>query len=171
MKLFTVLDALYENAAVKPERTAVTENAPYGSVECKSEDCTLCMGCVSVCPTRALHATLHAILFNKQKTWTIANGMCEKACPEKVISLNPGLTWNAQTRQEAQVLHEEEAACCTSCGKPFAPASMVKMLTEKLQNHSQFQGEAIRRLNMCEDCRVRDIFSTIVDDPESQLKV
>ncbi|MDV5168758.1 4Fe-4S binding protein [Photobacterium rosenbergii] len=170
-KLFTVLDALYENAAVKPERTAVTENAPYGSVECKSEDCTLCMGCVSVCPTRALHAIGErpGLLFIEQDC--VQCGMCEKACPEKVISLNPGMTWNAQARQEAQVLHEEEAACCSSCGKPFAPASMVKMLTEKLQNHSQFQGEAIRRLNMCEDCRVRDIFSTIVDDPESQLKV
>ena len=170
-KLFTVLDALYENAAVKPERSAVIENAPYGSVECKSEDCTLCMGCVSVCPTRALHAIgdRPGLLFIEQDC--VQCGMCEKACPEKVISLNPGVNWNSQARQEAQVLHEEEAACCTSCGKPFAPASMVKMLTEKLQNHSQFQGEAIRRLNMCEDCRVRDIFSTIVDDPESQLKV
>ncbi|MGR5064948.1 4Fe-4S dicluster domain-containing protein [Photobacterium sp. DNB22_13_2] len=170
-KLFAVLDELYALAPVKPERSAVAENAPYGSVDCRAEDCTLCMGCVSVCPTRALHAIGErpGLLFIEQDC--VQCGMCEKACPEKVISLNPGVTWNAQTRQEARVVHEEEAACCTSCGKAFAPASMVKMLTEKLQNHSQFQGEAIRRLNMCEDCRVRDIFSTIVDDPESQLKV
>ncbi|MGR5144212.1 4Fe-4S dicluster domain-containing protein [Photobacterium sp. DNB23_23_1] len=170
-KLFAVLDELYALAPVKPERSAVAENAPYGSVDCRAEDCTLCMGCVSVCPTRALHAIgdRPGLLFIEQDC--VQCGMCEKACPEKVISLNPGVTWNAQTRQEARVVHEEEAACCTSCGKAFAPASMVKMLTEKLQNHSQFQGEAIRRLNMCEDCRVRDIFSTIVDDPESQLKV
>ncbi|MCQ1059505.1 4Fe-4S binding protein [Photobacterium sp. ZSDE20] len=170
-KLFAVLDELYALAPVKPERSAVAENEPYGSVDCRAEDCTLCMGCVSVCPTRALHAIgdRPGLLFIEQDC--VQCGMCEKACPEKVISLNPGVTWNAQTRQEARVVHEEEAACCTSCGKAFAPASMVKMLTEKLQNHSQFQGEAIRRLNMCEDCRVRDIFSTIVDDPESQLKV
>lgn len=170
-KLFTALDALYEQASVKPAHSAVAENAPYGSVDCRAEDCTLCMGCVSVCPTRALHAIGErpGLLFIEQDC--VQCGMCEKACPEKAITLNPGVTWNAQVRQEAQVLHEEEAACCTSCGKPFAPASMVKMLTEKLQNHSHFQGEAIRRLNMCEDCRVRDIFSTIVDDPESQLNV
>lgn len=170
-KLFAVLDALYAQAPVKPERSTVAEKAPYGSVDCRTEDCTLCMGCVSVCPTRALHAIgdRPGLLFIEQDC--VQCGMCEKACPEKVISLNPGVTWDAQTRQAAHVLHEEEAACCTSCGKAFAPASMVKMLTEKLQNHSQFQGEAIRRLNMCEDCRVRDIFSTIVDDPESQLKV
>ncbi|MGF1683501.1 4Fe-4S binding protein [Photobacterium minamisatsumaniensis] len=170
-KLFTVLDALYAQAPEKPAFSNVAENAPYGSVECKTDDCTLCMSCVAVCPTRALHAIgdRPGLLFIEQDC--VQCGMCEKACPEKVISLKPGLTWESEARQTARVVHEEEAACCTSCGKPFAPASMVKMLTEKLQGHSHFQGDAIRRLSMCEDCRVKDIFTTITDDPESQLKV
>lgn len=170
-KLFAVLELLYDAASQKPERSQVPANAPYGSVECQSDDCTLCMSCVAVCPTRALHAIgdRPGLLFIEQDC--VQCGMCEKACPEKVISLKPGLNWNQEARQEARVVHEEAAACCTSCGKPFAPASMVKMLTEKLQGHSQFQGEAIRRLSMCEDCRVRDIFSKIEDDPESQLRV
>ncbi|WP_036816683.1 4Fe-4S dicluster domain-containing protein [Photobacterium sanctipauli] len=175
-KLFTVLDALYAQAPAKPEFSQISEagsdsTAPYGSVECRTDDCTLCMGCVAVCPTRALHAIgdRPGLMFIEQDC--VQCGMCEKACPEKVISLKPGLTWSSAARREARVMHEEEAACCTSCGKPFAPASMVKMLTEKLQGHSHFQGDAIRRLSMCEDCRVKDIFTQISDDPESQLKV
>ncbi|KLV07252.1 (Fe-S)-binding protein [Photobacterium aquae] len=170
-KLFTVLDALYANAPEKPARSDVVENAPYGSVDCRTEDCTLCMSCVAVCPTRALHAIgdRPGLLFIEQDC--VQCGMCEKACPEKVISLVPGISWDQKARQEAKTVHEEEAACCTSCGKAFAPASMVKMLTEKLQGHSHFQGDAIRRLQMCEDCRVRDIFSSVIDDPESQLRV
>ncbi|MCW8327972.1 4Fe-4S binding protein [Photobacterium sp. SDRW27] len=170
-KLFAVLELLYNAAAQKPECSDVPENAPYGSVECQSDDCTLCMSCVAVCPTRALHSIgdRPGLLFIEQDC--VQCGMCEKACPEKVISLKPGFNWDKEARQAAQVVHEEEAACCTSCGKPFAPASMVKMLTEKLQGHSQFQGDAIRRLAMCEDCRVRDVFSKIENDPESQLRV
>ncbi|MGF1759824.1 4Fe-4S binding protein [Photobacterium sagamiensis] len=170
-KLFAALELLHRNSPAKPEFTDVPENAPYGSVECKTNDCTLCMGCVAVCPTRALHAIgdRPGLLFIAEDC--VQCGMCEKACPENVISLKPGLNWNAQTRKEAQVVYEEEAACCTSCGKAFAPASMVKMLAEKLQGHSHFQGDAIRRLSMCEDCRVRDVFSTVENDPESQLRV
>lgn len=170
-KLFAALTLLADVSPAKPEHSELPANAPYGSVDCQTDDCTLCMSCVAVCPTRALHAVGErpGLLFIEQDC--IQCGMCEKACPEKVISMKPGFNWDAQARTEAQVVHEEEAACCTSCGKAFAPASMVKMLTEKLQGHSQFQGEAIRRLSMCEDCRVRDIFSQMESDPESQLKV
>ena len=170
-KLFTALDKLHAQSPIKPTTSAVPENAPYGSVECKSDDCTLCMGCVAVCPTRALHAVggRPGLQFREQDC--VQCGLCEKACPEQVISLKPGLNWDAENRQSAVMIHEEEAACCLSCGKAFAPASMIKMLTEKLQGHSQFQGDAIRRLSMCEDCRVRDIFSDMADNPQRQLRV
>lgn len=170
-KLFAALDALYAIAPEQPATSSVPATAPYGSVTCQTDDCTLCMSCVAVCPTRALHAIgdRPGLLFVEQDC--VQCGLCEKACPEKVISLAPGMNWDADARQASRLIHEEEAACCITCGKAFAPASMVKMLTEKLQGHSHFQGEAIRRLSMCEDCRVRDIFSTIVDDPESQLRV
>ncbi len=170
-KLFAALERLYANSPEQPEYSTVPDNAPYGSVECKRDDCTLCMSCVAVCPTRAFHAVGGRPGLQLIEEDCIQCGLCEKACPEKVLTLKPGFNWNAETRKAAVVVHEEEAACCTSCGKAFAPASMVKMLTEKLQSHSQFQGDAIRRLAMCEDCRVRDIFSNMEDDPESQLRV
>ena len=170
-KLFSALDRLHAQSPVKPTQSDVPENAPYGSVECNTDDCTLCMGCVAVCPTRALHAVggRPGLQFREQDC--VQCGLCEKACPEQVITLKPGVNWNTESRQRAVMIHEEEPACCLSCGKAFAPASMIKMLTEKLQGHSQFQGDAIRRLSMCEDCRVRDIFSDMADDPTRQLRV
>ncbi|QUM90648.1 4Fe-4S binding protein [Moritella sp. 36] len=170
-KLFSALDRLHAQSTVRPTLSSVPENAPYGSVECKTDDCTLCMGCVAVCPTRALHAVggRPGLQFKEQDC--VQCGLCEKACPEQVISLKPGVNWDAESRQNTVMIHEEEPACCLSCGKAFAPASMIQMLTEKLQGHSQFQGDAIRRLSMCEDCRVRDIFSDMADDPTSQLRV
>ncbi|WP_408900154.1 4Fe-4S binding protein [Photobacterium piscicola] len=170
-KLFTVLEALNQTSPAQPTHSAVAANAPYGSVTCKTDDCTLCMSCVAVCPTRALHAIgdRPGLLFVEQDC--IQCGMCETACPEKVITLEAGFNWDWQARKADALIHEEPAACCISCGKPFAPASMVKMLTEKLQRHSHFQGEAIRRLSMCEDCRVRDIFEKMEQDPQSQTRV
>ncbi|EJN6960934.1 4Fe-4S binding protein [Photobacterium damselae] len=170
-KLFTTLEALYAQAPTKPEHSTVIEKAPYGSISCQADDCTLCMGCVAVCPTRALRAIgdRPGLLFIEEDC--IQCGMCQKACPENVITAEPGFNWDWQARKEAKLVHEEPAACCINCGKPFAPESMVKMLIEKLQGHSHFQGDAIRRLSMCEDCRVRDIFSKFEDDPEDQIRV
>jgi len=45
-----------------------------------------------------------------------------------------------------------------SCGKGFATRSLIEKMTSQLANHPMFQSErALRRLQMCEDCRVIDI--------------
>lgn len=69
-------------------------------------------------------------------------------------------------------LHQEPAAHCLSCGKPFAPASMIEMLQNKLRGHSHFASEdKLRRIAMCEDCRVRDLFSDLTANPAKQLDI
>ena len=55
-------------------------------------------------------------------------------------------------------LHEEEPFECVACGKPFATRSVVERMVERLSSHRMFQGEALERLRMCEDCRVKDMF-------------
>jgi len=57
-----------------------------------------------------------------------------------------------------EVLKEEEAFCCIRCGKPFAVRSAIDRISAQLAGHPMFQGEAITRLQMCEDCRVKDMF-------------
>ncbi|WP_270831599.1 4Fe-4S dicluster domain-containing protein [Aeromonas sp. QDB03] len=169
--LFAAFDALWQANEGRREPLAVPHGAPYGSVELKDADCTLCMGCVAVCPSRALHAVGHAPGLNFIEQDCIQCGMCEKACPEQAIVLMPRLQPVPEARRAVQSLKAEEAACCIRCGKPFAPASLIRRIQQKLAGHSHFQNEAAQRLLMCEDCRVKDVFAALAADPVSQLKV
>ncbi|WP_421303900.1 4Fe-4S dicluster domain-containing protein [Aeromonas veronii] len=169
--LFAAFDALWLANEGSREPLAVPHGAPYGSVELKDADCTLCMGCVAVCPSRALHAVGHAPGLNFIEQDCIQCGMCEKACPEQAIVLVPRLQPVPEARRAVQSLKAEEAACCIRCSKPFAPASMIRRIQQKLAGHSHFQNEAAQRLLMCEDCRVKDVFAALATDPVSQLKV
>ncbi|MBW3808776.1 4Fe-4S dicluster domain-containing protein [Aeromonas hydrophila] len=169
--LFAAFDALWQANNGGREPLAVSHGAPYGSVELKDADCTLCMGCVAVCPSRALHAVGHAPGLNFIEQDCIQCGMCEKACPEQAIVLMPRLQPVPEARRAVQSLKAEEAACCIRCGKPFAPASLIRRIQQKLAGHSHFQNEAAQRLLMCEECRVKDVFAALAADPAAQLKV
>ncbi|MFB0584996.1 4Fe-4S dicluster domain-containing protein [Aeromonas salmonicida] len=169
--LFAAFDALWQANQGSREMLAVPRGAPYGSVELKESDCTLCMGCVAVCPSRALHAVGHTPSLNFIEQDCIQCGMCEKACPEQAIVLTPRLQPVPEARRAVQSLKAEEAACCIRCGKPFAPASMIRRIQQKLAGHSHFQNEAAQRLLMCEDCRVKDVFAVLAADPAAQLKI
>ena len=169
--LFAAFDALWLANEGSREPLAVPHGAPYGSVELKEADCTLCMGCVAVCPSRALHAVGHAPGLNFIEQDCIQCGMCEKACPEQAIVLTPRLQPVPEARRAVQSLKAEEAACCIRCSKAFAPASMIRRIQQKLAGHSHFQNEAAQRLLMCEECRVKDVFAALAADPVSQLKV
>lgn len=169
--LFAAFDALWQANEGSREPLAVPHCAPYGSVELKETDCTLCMGCVAVCPSRALHAVGHTPGLNFIEQDCIQCGMCEKACPEQAIVLMPRLQPVPEARRAVQSLKAEEAACCIRCSKPFAPASMIRRIQQKLAGHSHFQNEAAQRLLMCEECRVKDVFAALAADPVSQLKV
>lgn len=169
--LFAAFDALWQANEWSCEPLAMPHGAPYGSVELKESDCTLCMGCVAVCPTRALHSVGHTPGLNFIEQDCIQCGMCEKACPEQAIVLMPRLHPVPEARRAVQSLKAEEAACCIRCSKPFAPASLIRRIQQKLAGHSHFQNEAAQRLLMCEDCRVKDVFAALAADPVSQLKV
>jgi ferredoxin len=169
--LFAAFDALWQANEGSREPLVVPHGAPYGSVELKEADCTLCMGCVAVCPSRALHAVGHTPGLNFIEQDCIQCGMCEKACPEQAIVLTPRLQPVPEARRAVQSLKAEEAACCIRCGKPFAPASMIRRIQQKLAGHSHFQNEAAQRLLMCEDCRVKDVFTALAADPAAQLKI
>lgn len=169
-RLFTALDALAESRIPVENIVDLPANAPYGNVSCNSNDCTLCMSCVAVCPTRALHTdgTSPSLKFVEQDC--IQCGLCEKACPENALTLTTRMNWDKASRQAETVIHQEKAAECVRCHKPFAPQSMIDMLQDKLRGHSHFANEAaLNRIAMCEDCRVVDMFEAMADDPTKQL--
>jgi ferredoxin len=169
-RLFTSLDALAQSRIPVENIVELPTNAPYGTISCESKDCTLCMSCVAVCPTRALHTdgASPSLQFIEQDC--IQCGLCTKACPEQVLTMTPRMNWDKTSRQQAQIIHQEKAAECVRCHKPFAPQSMIDMLQDKLRGHSHFADEsALNRIAMCEDCRVVDMFESMAEDPTKQL--
>ncbi|ELL7084720.1 4Fe-4S binding protein [Vibrio fluvialis] len=170
-RLYVALDALATARGTEPGAQPLAATAPYGAIECSTTDCTLCMSCVAVCPTRALHheGDSPSLKFIEQDC--VQCGLCVKACPEKALTAVQQLNWNAAQRQSVVTLHQEVPAKCLRCHKPFAPQSMITMLQNKLRGHSHFSDQAsLDRIAMCEDCRVVDVFESMASDPEKQLR-
>ncbi|EPW3767206.1 4Fe-4S binding protein [Vibrio fluvialis] len=170
-RLYVALDALATARGTELGVQPLAATAPYGAIECSTTDCTLCMSCVAVCPTRALHheGDSPSLKFIEQDC--VQCGLCVKACPEKALTAVQQLNWNAAQRQSVVTLHQEEPAKCLRCHKPFAPQSMITMLQNKLRGHSHFSDQAsLDRIAMCEDCRVVDVFESMANDPEKQLR-
>jgi len=155
--------ALRHLQALAPAQRRVIElpaGAPFGEVRVDAAACTLCMSCASACPTHALQDGRGLPQLNFREWSCIQCGICVRTCPENAISLAARLLTDVDSRERPRTLHEEQPLCCVACGKPFATRSMLDKLTRKLEGHWMFQTEeARRRLQMCEDCRVRDLFN------------
>ena len=151
-----------QSSAPAPRRvTTLPAGAPFGEVRVNAAACTLCMSCVSSCPTHALLDGRGLPQLNFREWNCVQCGLCERTCPENAITLSARLLHDPEARERPRILHEEQPVCCVSCGKPFATRAMLDKLSRKLEGHWMFQSEeARRRLQMCEDCRVRDLFTT-----------
>jgi len=130
--------------------------APFGAIEVNVEGCTLCLACVSACPTGALSDDPERPTLRFAEDACVQCGLCQATCPEKVITLKPQLDFRAATAS-ARVLKQEEPFLCIRCSKPFGVKSSIERVTAKLDGkHWMFKGQPNRLdvLKMCEDCRV-----------------
>jgi len=150
------LRELHRAAPAPVDVVALPEGAPFGTVEVEVAGCTLCLSCVSACPTGALSADSERPMLRFAEDACVQCGLCKATCPEKVIRLRPQIDFRAATAA-ARVLKEEEPFACIRCGKPFGVRSTIERVTAKLEGkHWMYQG-SMRRLDvikMCEDCRV-----------------
>lgn len=148
------LDALHKKAPTQVDEIAMPAGAPFGRVNVDVEGCTLCLSCVGACPTGALkdNESLPQLSFSEDAC--VQCGLCKNTCPEKVISLEPRLSFGEEARTH-QMIKEEQPFLCIRCGKPFATQSSLQHLENKLKGHAMFQGaDKLERLKMCEDCRI-----------------
>ena len=92
-------------------------------------------------------------------------GLCVKICPEGALSLEPRLLSVTESRRE-RVLNEAEPFNCVRCGKPFGTRQMVETMLGRLSGHSMFAaGDALKRLQMCADCRIIDMMESKASEP------
>ncbi len=150
--------ALAALADPPPAAYALAADAPFGTVHVDRDACTLCIACAVVCPVEALSSagTLPQLRFAENRC--VQCGICEQACPEDAIRLEPRLDVRAQSDAGSRVLNEESPFHCVDCGKPFATERIIRRIAGQPAGHAMFRDErAQRRLEMCEDCRVRDL--------------
>jgi ferredoxin len=150
------LAELHRAAAVSTDIIALPAGAPFGAVEIEAGGCTLCLSCVSACPTGALRDDPERPLLRFVEDACVQCGLCQATCPEKVITLKPQIDFRAAWAP-ARVLKEEEPFCCIRCDKPFGVTSAIDRVLEKLKGkHWMYSGSSklLDVIKMCEDCRV-----------------
>jgi len=154
------LDHLHAQAPGAPDVAPMPPHAPFGNIAVDRDACTLCMACVAVCPAGAVITPGDAPRLEFIEQNCVQCGLCASACPEDAVTLEPRLLFDREQRAARRVLNEDQPFACVSCGKVFGSTRTVERMLEKLAGHWMFAGkpEQLRRLRMCEDCRVKDMF-------------
>lgn len=153
-----VFDHLLRCAARPVESIPLPAGAPYGTVQVDKQRCTMCLACVGACPESALLDAKDAPQLRFIERNCVQCGLCEKTCPEDAIALAPRLLLTADATRPV-VLNEDKIVACVRCGKPFANQRIIDNMLGRLATHSMFsEPGALRRLQMCQDCRVINMF-------------
>jgi ferredoxin len=153
-----IFDHLLRHAPAGKEQLPLSVGAPYGAVVVDKQKCTMCLACVGSCPEGALIDAKDKPQLRFIERNCVQCGLCVKTCPEDAISLQPRLLLDASATQP-MVVNEDKVFACVRCGKPFANQRIIDTMLGKLTAHSMFQQPgALRRLQMCADCRVTDMF-------------
>jgi ferredoxin len=164
------IDHLAKNAPRQAEVIALEKGAPYGAIAVNRTACTLCKACIGACPEAALLDSPEAPRLRFIERNCVQCGLCAETCPEDAITLVPRLLLGAQAK-EPVTLNEADPFNCVRCAKPFGTRQMVDNMLGKLGGHSMFAGEgALRRLQMCADCRVVDMMENRAEASIHDLK-
>jgi ferredoxin len=154
------VEHLAKAAPLAPDLIDLPRGSPFGEIRVDRDKCTMCMACVGSCPESALMDGVDKPLLKFLERNCVQCGLCENTCPEEAISLAPRLLLTPAVR-EVRLLNETQPFHCVSCNKPFGTKQMVDAMMGRLSGHSMFtQGSALRRLQMCADCRVVDMMSS-----------
>jgi ferredoxin len=154
------VEHLLRHAPTHPDEISLPAGSPFGQVLVDKAKCTMCLACVGACPESALMDGVDQPLLKFLERNCVQCGLCEATCPEDAIALAPRLLLTPAVR-EARVLNETQPFHCVRCNKPFGTRQMVDAMMGRLAGHSMFaQGEALRRLQMCADCRVVDMMAS-----------
>jgi ferredoxin len=166
------LSELHRAAPQQVGVIALPEGAPFGAVEIDAGGCTLCLSCVSACPTGALRDDPERPTLRFVEDACVQCGLCQATCPEHVITLKPQIDFDA-ARAPPRILKEEEPFCCIGCGKPFGVKSTIDRVVAKLEGKHWMYAGSSRRLDaikMCENCRVAYVTEEGFDPYGTQSK-
>ena len=159
------LRELHRAAPAPVDVIALPADAPFGTVNVNVEGCTLCLACVSACPTGALLGDPERPMLRFAEDACVQCGLCKATCPEKVISLTPQIDFRAATASGAHP-QGRGAVPLHPLRKPFGVKSTIERVTAKLEGKHWMYKNSAQRLDvikMCEDCRVIAMSETDFD--------
>jgi ferredoxin len=112
----------------------------------------MCRSCVNICPVHAfkLDDDKHTLEFRYMSC--VACGMCEKACPENVITLHRDLILE-KAGFAYQVMVQDEMVGCLQCGKEYINKRALAAIQAKVGMMEAFLGGRADLLLMCPNCR------------------
>lgn len=153
------LEHLYQQAPLQPDVLPLSANAPFGEIAVDPQACSLCLACIGACPTRALLAGNETPQLKFIEDNCVQCGLCEQTCPENAISREQRYLFDSDRRRARRLLHEEAPFHCIRCGKPFATRRVIEHMQARLTGHWMFDNDrSLRRLKMCEVCRIGDMW-------------
>lgn len=150
---------LYDQSHRSRSEVPLPKGAPFGTIRIAKDACTFCMACAQICPTSAIGGGTDQPQIDFIEAQCIQCGLCRKACPEKAVALFPRMVYERKLSESKNTLNTEDAFNCISCGKPFAPARIIDRMATLLADHWMYQNQTdLRRLKMCSNCRLQDLF-------------
>jgi len=102
----------------------------------RTEKCTLCLGCASVCPAEAISPGEEAVVIDAAKCTGCAE--CLPACPTGAL----GIDWSQDTRRVQERLAEYALAIADTVGRRMAFVNLLNHISD----HCDCMGETPRTI-------------------------
>ncbi|HBO84173.1 MAG: hypothetical protein A2073_06055 [Deltaproteobacteria bacterium GWC2_42_11] len=115
--------------------------------------CTLCQNCANVCPTGALHIKREDSKVSLVYEHNLCKGCpaCEKACPERCITIDRRLRLDALFSSDIKCEHK--MLPCKGCGQPMITDAVFAKIKAALTAH----GLPADYIEYCPDCKSRQL--------------
>jgi ferredoxin len=140
----------------EPGQKTLDAAHPFAFAEVRASGCTMCRSCVNVCPTHAFRVDDNALSLQFKHISCVACGLCERVCPEKVITLKPEIFFDRDALDYRTVVKDDTVACA-QCGRAYINRKALEIVEARLLSLESlldtFAGSRRNLLRMCPDCR------------------
>jgi ferredoxin len=150
------IETFIEQLGSEPGRRPLAPSLPFAFADVKASGCTLCRSCVNVCPVHAFKLDEGSQSLQFKHMACVGCGLCEKACPEQVITLEREIFFNRDALEYLTVVKDDMVACA-KCGKPYINRRALETIEARVLSLESlldtFSGNRRNLLKMCPDCR------------------
>ena len=145
-----------EQMGREPGRRSFDAPYPFAFADVNDSGCTMCRSCVNVCPVHAFRIEETTSSLQFRHIACVACGLCEKVCPENVITLRREIFFERDSL-EYQTVVQDNMVSCVKCAKPYINRKALETVEARVLSLESlldtFNGTRRNLLRMCPDCR------------------